>query len=115
MKDPYYEYRYIAKDVNGDGKTDLIMHNTITPASSDDESIEYISFYKNYSSNSSYFVPRFKYETGYTDTSGKTKKHGRPISLEHHKANGNLEYGYISKVISFTTLLFNFSIFYRCL
>ncbi len=94
---PYYEYSYTAQDINGDGKTDLIVHNVTTPSSSDNKSIDYIRFYRNYSSNTSYFVPRFILETKYSDTSGKTKKYGTPISLEYHKANGILEYGYISK------------------
>jgi RHS repeat-associated protein len=92
---PYYEYRYTAQDVNGDGKTDLVMHNTIAPYSAYDRSVEYISIYKNNQSNSS-VTPTFFYETGYTDTSGEVGKFGFPIFLESNRTNGNLEYGYIS-------------------
>lgn len=95
IKNPYYEYRYTAQDVNGDGKTDLIMHNTIAPYSAYDRSVEYISIYKNNQSTSS-TTPTFSYETGYTDTSGKVGKRGFPIFLESNRTNGNLEYGYVS-------------------
>lgn len=93
--DPYYEYRYTAQDVNGDGKTDLIMHNTIAPYSAYDRSVEYISIYKNNQSSSS-ITPSFSYETGYTNTSGEVGKFGKRIFLESNVTNGNLEYGYIS-------------------
>ncbi|MGG8496433.1 RHS repeat-associated core domain-containing protein [Tenacibaculum sp. TC6] len=95
ISNPYYEYRYTAQDVNGDGKTDLIMHNTIAPYSAYDRSVEYISIYKN-NQNSSSSTPTFSYETGYTDTSGEVGKFGFPIFLESNRTNGNLEYGYIS-------------------
>lgn len=92
---PYYEYHYTAQDVNGDGKSDLVMHNTIAPFSAYDRSVEYISIYKNNLSISS-VTPTFSYETGYTDTSGQVGKFGFPIFLESNRTNGNLEYGYIS-------------------
>lgn len=92
---PYYEYRYTAQDVNGDGKTDLIMHNTIAPYSAYDRSVEYISVYKNNQTSSS-FTSSFSYEAGYTNTSGLVGKFGFPIFLESNRTNGNLEYGYIS-------------------
>jgi len=92
---PYYEYRYTAQDVNGDGKTDLIIHNTINEYYSTDKSVEYISIYKNNQSTSS-ITPSFSYETGYTDTSGEVGKFGFPIFLESNRTNGNLEYGYVS-------------------
>ncbi|MFV0248974.1 MAG: RHS repeat-associated core domain-containing protein, partial [Tenacibaculum sp.] len=92
---PYYEYRYTAQDVNGDGKTDLLMHNVITPYSAYDRSVEYISVYKNMQSNSSY-APSFYYETGYKNSGGKVGKLGNPIYLESNRTNSNLEYGYIS-------------------
>lgn len=92
---PYYEYRYTAQDVNGDGKTDLMMHNVIAPYSAYDRSVEYISIYKNNQSSSS-ITPSFSYETGYTDTSGEVGKFGNRIFLESNATNGNLEYGYIS-------------------
>lgn len=92
---PYYEYRYTAQDVNGDGKTDLMMHNVIAPYSAYDRSVEYISIYKNNQISSS-VTPTFSYETGYTDTSGQVGKFGDRIFLESNITNGNLEYGYIS-------------------
>ena len=95
ITDPYYEYKYTAQDVNGDGKTDLMLHNVITPYSAYDRSVEYISVYKNNQISSS-LAPTFSYETGYTDTSGQVGKFGSPIFLEANISNGNLEYGYIS-------------------
>ncbi|QTD36385.1 VCBS repeat-containing protein [Polaribacter batillariae] len=94
----YYEYRYTAQDVNGDGKTDLIMHNVNTTVNYREEklsSAEYISIYKS-NQISSTVTPTFSYETGYTDTSGEVHKYGSPIFLESNVTNGNLEYGYIS-------------------
>ena len=95
IHNPYYEYRYTAQDVNADGKTDLVMHNTIAPYSAHDKSVEYISVYKN-TQHSATGIPTFSYEAGYTDTSGQVGKFGTPIVLEFNRTNGNLEYGYVN-------------------
>ncbi|WP_407267092.1 RHS repeat-associated core domain-containing protein [Tenacibaculum maritimum] len=98
LNSTYYEYRYTAQDVNGDGKTDLIMHNvntTVNYGEIKSSSAEYISIYKSNQTSSS-DIPIFSYETGYTDTSGEVGKYGFPIFLESNITNGNLEYGYIS-------------------
>lgn len=99
LKKAFYEYRYISQDVNGDGKTDIIMHNVNTKENYSNgeklSAVEYISIYKNNQSTSS-DVASFSYEAGYSDTSGDVGKYGSPIFLESNQTNGNLEYGYIS-------------------
>lgn len=99
IQNPLYEYRYTAQDVNGDGKTDLIMHNVISSQyqqqGQEKPSVEYLSIYKNTQSHSSY-TPTISYETGYTKNNGGVDVSGWPIFLESNRTNGNLEYGYLS-------------------
>lgn len=107
LNNVYYEYRYTAQDVNGDGKTDLMMHNVITPSKRYEGPTEHISIYKNNQSISS-VTPTFSYETGYSRKTKYTRggisvsKYGMPFSLESNRTNGNLEYGYISNNGIFT-------------
>lgn len=102
IQNTHYEYRYTAQDVNGDGKTDVIMHNINHSSQRGVYPKEYISIYKNIQSLSNP-TPSFAYETGYTKTTGcqrgecsSVSKFGFPIFLESNITNGNLEYGYIS-------------------
>lgn len=95
------EFRYSSQDINGDGKTDIIFHsllndyvkkNNIVPTA-----IELLRVYKS-DQNVSSICPTFSLESitgNYTDYSIE-KKFGTPIFLESNKANGNLEYAYIS-------------------
>ncbi|WGH75910.1 RHS repeat-associated core domain-containing protein [Tenacibaculum tangerinum] len=95
MDNPYIEFRYVAQDVNGDGKTDLIVHNVFAPYSSYDKSVEYISVHKN-TFNISDASPTFPLEFKYEKNNGGVNKYGMPIFLESNRTNGNLEYGYVS-------------------
>ncbi len=120
IKKPYYEYRYVPQDVNGDGKTDVILHRVVAPYSSYDKSVEYVTVYKNHNTNTRNVVgnireisigrgipihggiPKtvgsigFSFETHFVKRNGGVNKFGRPIFLEQNRTNGNLEYAYIS-------------------
>ncbi|MBR9845305.1 MAG: hypothetical protein GYB35_03945 [Algicola sp.] len=94
MLNPLHEFHYIAQDINGDGKTDIIKHQVHTPLDSNSTVAENIQTYANIQ-NSTSSSPSFSLTENYTETNNGTKKYGIPIFLEASGSNGNLEYAYI--------------------
>lgn len=94
MVNPYYEFHYISQDLNGDGKSDILKHEIISPWSSKDKVSERIQLYAN-KQNSNDSSPSFELVIDDLETNNGTVKLGIPLFLEGKLSNSNLEYAYI--------------------
>ncbi|MFC4634087.1 RHS repeat-associated core domain-containing protein [Dokdonia ponticola] len=94
MSNPLYEYKYLSQDFNGDGKTDILYHEVVSPWNSTDIVSERMKLYSN-SYDSASLTPYFQLTGSISDTNNGMAKFGIPIFTEGHGGNGNLEYGYI--------------------
>lgn len=102
MLNPLYEYHYVPQDFNGDGKTDIIKHEVVTPYASNSTVSERIQVYSNkhvYPET----TPSFQLTTNNLQTNNGLKKRGISIFLEASQTNSNLEYAHIdgSKVYAY--------------
>ncbi len=94
MSNPMYEYHYIAQDYNGDGKSDILKHEVVSPYSSYNVVSDRLQLYVNkFSSTDS--TPSFALTTNSLATNNGLTKYGIPIFLEAKNTNSNLEYAYI--------------------
>lgn len=94
MSNPLYEFHYIAQDFNGDGKSDIIKHEVVSPYSSYTTVSETIRLYSNkFISNET--TPSFQQTTLYQQNNNGLTKFGIPIFLDAKSSNNNLEYAYI--------------------
>lgn len=94
MDNPLYEFHYIAQDFNGDGKSDIIKHEIISPYSSYTTVSETIRLYSN-KFNSTETTPSFQQTTLYQQNNNGLTKYGIPIFLDAKSSKNNLEYAYI--------------------
>ncbi|NMH89894.1 RHS repeat-associated core domain-containing protein [Flavivirga algicola] len=95
MSNPLYEYHYIAQDYNGDGKTDILKHEVISPYSSITQVSDRIQLYAN-KHNTSDSTPTFSLVTNSVRTNNGLSKFGIPIFLGANLSNNaHPEYAYI--------------------
>lgn len=94
MSNPLYEYRYIAQDYNGDGKSDILKHEVVSPYSSYNTVSDRLMLYTN-KHNSNENTPSFQLTTNSLATNNGVTKFGIPLFLEAKSTNSNLEYAYI--------------------
>ncbi|MDO6517797.1 colicin D domain-containing protein [Zobellia uliginosa] len=93
-EDYMIQNHYIARDYNGDGKTDILRH--VFESEKSGRRNEKLYLYANHTNDSG--VPEFrKAGDHFFDYNVSPGMHpGIPISLDAKFANGNLEYGHIS-------------------
>ncbi|WP_299278908.1 RHS repeat-associated core domain-containing protein [uncultured Psychroserpens sp.] len=94
MENPLYEYHYIAQDYNGDGKSDILKHEVVSPYSSYNVVSDRLMLYTN-THNSNESTPSFQLTTNSLATNNGVTKFGIPLFLEAKATNSNLEYAYI--------------------
>ncbi|MEM9679176.1 MAG: polymorphic toxin type 23 domain-containing protein [Bacteroidota bacterium] len=94
MLDPLYEYHYIAQDYNGDGKSDILKHEVVSPYSSYNVVSDRLMLYEN-KHNSGENTPWFHLTTNSLAVNNGITKFGIPLFLEANASNSNLEYAYI--------------------
>ena len=81
MYNPYYEFHYLPQDYNGDGKTDILRHEVISPYSSYNTVSELIRVYSNVQKTSD-FYPSFQFSISYLQNNNGLTKFGLPIFLD---------------------------------
>lgn len=94
MSNPLYEYHYIAQDYNGDGKSDILKHEVVSPYSSYNVVSDRLMLYTN-KHNSNESTPSFSLTTNSLAVNNGLTKFGIPLFLEAKATNSNLEYAYI--------------------
>ena len=94
MHNPLYEYHFIAQDYNGDGKSDILKHEVVSPYSSYNVVSDRLQLYTNKHSSSE-STPSFVLTTNSLATNNGLTKFGIPMFLEAKSTNSNLEYAYI--------------------
>ncbi|WP_430409561.1 RHS repeat-associated core domain-containing protein [Kordia sp.] len=94
MSNPLYEYHYIAQDYNGDGKSDILKHEVVSPYSSYNVVSDRLQLYTN-KQNSTESTPSFQLTTNSLAVNNGVTKFGIPLFLEAKGTNSNLEYAYI--------------------
>lgn len=94
MSNPLYEFHYIAQDFNGDGKSDVLRHEVVSPYSSYSTVSEKIQLYVNKFTSTDY-TPSFQLTTTQQQNNNGLTKFGIPVFLDVTFTNGNLEYAYI--------------------
>ncbi|MEL7148736.1 MAG: VCBS repeat-containing protein, partial [Bacteroidota bacterium] len=92
MNDPLYEYHYIPQDFNGDGKTDILKHEIVSPWQSITLVSDHIQLYTNRQTTSS--QPSFALTVNSVATNNGLSKYGAPLFVESNQS-ANLEYAYI--------------------
>ncbi|WP_025743069.1 RHS repeat-associated core domain-containing protein [Aquimarina pacifica] len=90
-----YTYNLIPIDINGDGKTDIISHNSSTNNDGTDGYQQITMFKNNGMSASSNFVG-FEVAGSYSTSRGQTKHYPLPIFLSSDQPNNKLEFATIS-------------------
>lgn len=90
------EVKFIAQDVNGDGKTDLIKHWIASAYSTNHEySEDIVNIHVNkYGENDA--TPTFQHTSNYVQTNTGITRFGQPIFLDSHTNSDNIEYAYVS-------------------
>ncbi len=90
------EFKFIAQDVNGDGKTDLIKHLIVSAHSSNHSySDDIVNIHVNvFGENDT--TPSFEHTSNFTRSNTGVSKYGFPIALNIDQSNDNIEYAYIS-------------------
>lgn len=94
MNNPMYEFHYISQDFNGDGKSDIIKHEVVSPYSSSIIVSDRLMLYANQHLNNE-STPSFSLTTNSLATNNGISKFGIPLFLEAKGTNNNLEYAYI--------------------
>lgn len=94
MSNPLYEFHFISQDYNGDGKTDILRHEVVSPWSSITLVSDRIQLYTNMNTSSE-TTPSFTLTTNSLATNNGLSKYGMPLFLEAKQSNSNLEYAYI--------------------
>ncbi|QHI38239.1 tRNA(Glu)-specific nuclease WapA [Kordia antarctica] len=96
ITDAVVEIKFIAQDVNGDGKTDLIKHWIASAYSTNHEySEDVVNIHVNKFTTSD-TTPSFEHTSNYLQTNTGIKKFGVPIFLDSHSETDNIEYAYVS-------------------
>lgn len=94
MIKPLYEFKYIPQDFNGDGKTDILRHEVISPWNSITLVSDRLQLYTN--KHASYeSTPSFSLTSNSLKVNNGISKFGIPLFLETTQSNSNLEYAYI--------------------
>ncbi len=87
------EVTFIANDLNGDGKTDILLQGNYTGASTGDSLVTLFRIFENKGFNGS----SISFNQVYVNAQiGGIKRYPLPVFLDHNKYNQNLEYGLIS-------------------
>ncbi len=90
------EFKFIAQDVNGDGKTDLIKHAIASAYSTNHSySDDIVNIHVNKFGETD-TTPSFQHTSNYTRANSGVTRFGVPIFLASHMNTDNIEYAYIS-------------------
>jgi RHS repeat-associated protein len=97
-RDALWEYRYVAQDYNGDGKTDILVHFISTDLTVEDYFYvrERLQLYSNLLPLNTGSIT-FQLTSDQTNNNNGVKRFGIPISMDFGKTNNNLEYGYLDE------------------
>lgn len=94
--DAIVEFKFIAQDVNGDGKTDIIKHVIASGYYSNHEySDDIVNIHVNVF-NEGDTTPSFLHTSNYTQANTGVTRFGQPIFLDSYTHTDNIEYAYIS-------------------
>ncbi|MFV0573154.1 MAG: RHS repeat-associated core domain-containing protein, partial [Xanthomarina gelatinilytica] len=96
VTDAIVEFKFIAQDINGDGKTDLIKHAIASAYSTNHQySDNIVNIHVNvFGENDT--TPSFQHTSNYTQANSGVTKFGVPVFLDAHSGTDNIEYAYIS-------------------
>src|SRR5690606_6881000 len=96
VSDAIVEFKFIAQDINGDGKTDLIKHAVASAYSTNHQySDNIVNIHVNvFGENDT--TPTFQHTSNYTQANSGVTKYGVPVFLDAHSGIDNIEYAYIS-------------------
>ena len=90
------EVKFIAQDVNGDGKTDLIKHWIASAYSTNHNySEDIVNIHVNKLGEND-ATPSFEHTSNYLQTNTGITRFGQPIFLDSHSDTDNIEYAYVS-------------------
>ena len=90
------EFKFIAQDINGDGKTDLIKHAIASAYSTNHQySDDIVNIHVN-KLNENDATPSFQHTSNYTQANTGVTRFGVPIFLDSHSDTDNIEYAYVS-------------------